>query len=161
MKTTLRFDRSDIRNVRDMVGAAGVSLKNCSELFQDVIDDVQIPSAARTFDAEGRPQRWQALSEAYALRKARRVGHTQILVYGGDLRESVATEKGNRYTVREVGPRRMLFGTKRPWAEVHQVGGSRVPTRPFLVIQNEDLEKMLDMTLDWVIKTGRYEGRNE
>lgn len=156
MSVKYRFDRSDLKTIRDMLGDTGRSLADCTELFWDIQAEVFVPSAAQTFDAGGRPVGWPSLSEAYALRKARAVGHTQILVWSESLMDSVASESGNEYSVREVGKHRMLFGTERPWASVHQDGGGSVPARPFLIVQDEDYEKILDMSVDWLLQNGRY-----
>lgn len=146
----IRIDRGFVKQVRETLGGVERKLDDCSELFEDFVKDVFVPSADKTFDAEGRPAAWKPLSEAYALQKARKVGHTQILVYSEKLRDSVATASANEYAVREYGERRMLFGTTRPWAYVHQ------ENRPFLVVQDEDYRQILDMTTEWLTLTGRY-----
>jgi phage gpG-like protein len=152
-----KFDRSALKKIRDTLKGCETSLADCEELFVDIRNDVFIPSARKTFDAEGRPTSWPALSEAYALAKARKVGHTRILVWSESLMDSVASESGTEFSVWEEGPRRMIFGTERPWASVHQEGGGNVPARPFIVVQDEDHETILDMSVEWLMKEGRYE----
>lgn len=158
-KVQFKFTRSHLKEIREQLGLE-TSLKDCSELFQDFMDEVYIPAAADQFDAEGLPDTWHPLSPKYALRKARLIGHTQILVYSGDLRDSLGSKEGNEYSVRKIGPRRMLFGTTRPFAAVHQYGSNRkmnIPSRPYLVLLDDDYERMLDMSIDWLAKIGRYE----
>jgi len=155
MTVKYKIDRSYVKGVRDMIADCDTNLKDCSELFEDVMKEVFIPSTEKTFDAEGRPAAWKPLSTepngGYARRKMRAIGHTRILVYSEDLRDSVAMADAREYSIRDVGPRRVAFGTERPWAAVHQ------KTRPFLLIQDEDYEKILDLTVDWLVKAGRYE----
>lgn len=150
MAVKFKLDRSYVKDVRDLIADCDTSLADCAELFDDVMLDVFIPSTEKTFEAEGRPVAWKPLDEAYAKRKAVKVGHTRILVYSDALINSVADVTGDEYSVREIGPRRILFGTTRPWAAVHQ------KNRPFLLIQDEDYSKILDMTTEWLVKTGRY-----
>jgi len=153
-----RFDRSLLKQLRDQLAGVERSLADCEELFIDIRSDVLVPSASKTFDAGGRPSTWEPLSEAYALRKARRVGHTQVLVWSETLRDSIASESGNQYSVWDTGPHRMLFGTEVPYAAAHQYGyaPNNLPERPFLLIQDEDYDKILDMSMDWLMETGRY-----
>jgi phage gpG-like protein len=98
------------------------------------------------------------LNEKYALRKAAAIGHTRILVWSETLMESVTTESGTQFSVRDVGKRRMTFGTTVPYAAVHQHGSTdgTTPARPFLVMQTEDYEAMLDRTIDYILSVGDY-----
>jgi len=151
MAVKYKLDRSYVKSVRDLLEDCDTNLKDCSELFEDVMKEVFIPSTEKTFDAEGRPAAWKPLTEAYAKRKQAKIGHTRILVYTETLHDSVALADAREYAYREIGERRIAFGTTRPWAAVHQ------KTRPFLLIQDEDYEKILDLTVDWLVKAGRYE----
>lgn len=149
MATGIRIDRSDIKRVRDLFDGLEASLKDCSPLFTSILRDVLVPSARDTFDAEG--PGWRPLSVAYARRKARAIGYTQILVWSGDLRDSVASESGNEFSIREIGPRRMKFGTTRPWSEVHQA------TRPFLVVLDADYDEILNLSVDFFLSQRDFE----
>ena len=151
MPPMLRFDRSEIKKIRDLFDELDRTLVDATDLFTDIQQKILIPSAAKTFEAEGRPTKWKPLNAAYARHKRAKLGHTKILVWSGDLRNSVATEAGNEFSIRDVGPYHMKLGTTRPYAEVHQ------KSRPFLVVLDDDYEAIIDRAIDWFVQTGDYE----
>ena len=110
----VRLDRTFVKQVRDTLGGVERKLDDCSELFEDFVKEVFVPSADKTFDAEGRPLAWKPLSEAYALAKARRVGHTRILVYSEKLLDSVGTALGTRRVARRRTLRHADYCGRRP-----------------------------------------------
>jgi hypothetical protein len=64
--------------------------------------------------------------------------------FGDDaLVKSVASRDGNEFSVREVTPDGIIFGTDRPYANVHQRGYSakKIPARPFLQILQGDVDR--------------------
>lgn len=155
-KVAVRMDRTDMKRIAALIEGASTKLVNFAPLYEDIIDYVLVPSAAKTFDAEGRPDGWAPLSPKYALAKARKLGYTQILFYDGFLHDSLATKEGNQYSVRLAGQNRLQFGTTRPWAAVHQDGDATHPARPFVVIQDDDYDTILDMTSDYLMSRGLY-----
>ncbi len=102
-------------------------------------------SVARNFDEHGRPDRWQPLSESTLRRK----GNDTILVDTGRLRGSI----GYR-----VGRDSLTVYAEMPYASVHQLGGSAgrgkaaaIPARPFLVFQDEDVGRLVEMLTDHLL----------
>jgi len=155
-KVAIRLDRTDMKRIAALFEGVSTRLVNFAPLYEDIIDYVLVPSAAKTFDAEGRPDAWAPLSPSYALRKAKAIGYTQILFWDGDLHDSLATKDGNKYSVRLAGQNRLQFGTTRPWAAVHQDGDATHPARPFVVIQDDDYDTILDMSADYLMGRGLY-----
>jgi phage virion morphogenesis protein len=98
-------------------------------------------SIDKTFDEEGRPEKWQALKPNYLKRKGE--GY-KILGLSGDLRRAVTSV---------ADPQGVTVGVQLPYAALHQFGGrtgmapgpAAVVARPYLVIQDEDWAKFADI----------------
>jgi phage virion morphogenesis protein len=163
-----------------------------SPAWEDIGEALLI-SIRKTFDAEGRPQRWAALTPAY--RKARPSGKI-LTVRGiaGGLRGSIAKRSGKTF---------VAVGANKVYAAIHQFGGktkahvikprrkkalwfpgagsflaagrgggavfvehplksvnhpgSKIPARPYLVVQESDWDEFEAIMQEHVI--GDLDGR--
>lgn len=107
---------------------------------------------------EGTP--WQALSPRYQRRK--RKNGDKILVLDGYLKNTL------RY---QVNGDELLFGSNRPYAAIHQFGGTirpkkgkalafggrfvqsvTIPARPYLGISEQDNKEIREIIKDWVLE---------
>ena len=141
------------------------------------IGEHMLRSINKTFEAEGRPNKWAALHPQY---KAQRPA-------GGILRitrrlQLSVTRQGAAGNVFETGSDHVTIGTNVVYAAIHQFGGttaahvirprnkkalawpggpgprksvnhpgSKIPARPFLVVQDEDYEAMAEILVDHVV----------
>jgi len=121
---------------------------NSSNLNQALFEIANLmdSSVEQNFVEEGRPVKWKALSN-------RRIGEKEkagkldagILTFSGQLRGSIASNiQGNN----------VFVGTNKEYAKDHQEGNAkeRIPKRPFLLFQKEDIEEYRDILLDHLLK---------
>lgn len=108
-------------------------------------------SIDRNFRYQGRPRKWVPLSPVTL--QLREHGGDRILEDTGHLRASIEHRVVGDHV--EVGTnlikaRLLQFGDP-----VHRFGHAivRIPPRPFVMIQDEDRDKILEMVKDWVMKT--------
>jgi len=117
------------------------SFLDLSQPFNTMADEF-FQSMAGVFSAEGafedRP-RWQDLSPAYAIWKARHYPGRKILERTGRLRSSLVN-KGGIDNVFEVTPDSLTVGTTVPYAMYHQTGTLRMPRRK--IIELTDAQKL-------------------
>lgn len=91
---------------------------------------------------------WAPLSPKYAAWKARKFPGRRVLVLTGDLRESLTYETG--YSIADMQPLSLVFGTAVPYAIFHQRGTSRMPARKpinFSKTQKNDIVRVLHVWL--------------
>ena len=98
----------------------------------------------------GGNKKWKELAPS-TIRERERQGYWpgQILVRTGDLKESITYDAGKDY---------VIVGTwDIDYAAIHQFGGkagrkhaAKIPARPFLVVQDEDLEEIKEIILDYI-----------
>lgn len=124
---------------------------------------ILVRSVSDNFEAEGRPKAWKPLAQSTlftrlgagrlvtrkgkeAKRTQKRLGNVKILQDRGFLKNSVrAAVSGNTLRVGPSGPAAI-------YAAIHQFGGqagrgrkSKIPARPYLVIQDEDARELVDL----------------
>ena len=106
-------------------------------------------SIEQTFQAGGRPRGWApwATSTRRALERKRKGGN-RILIDSGRLKNSIAARV-------EGTPPILRVGSNVIYSRIHQLGGaagrghkSLIPARPFLVVQDEDMEILKRMLVD-------------
>lgn len=94
-------------------------------------------------EGEGGTKRWKDVSPLYAAKKkAAGKDPKNILLYTGQLRSSI--------TYRTEGSS-VYVGTNKNYAEDLQRGKGKMPPRPFLVIQSEDVDDIQDVLVDSII----------
>ncbi|QIN94340.1 hypothetical protein SEA_ABBA_11 [Arthrobacter phage Abba] len=139
---TLVLDR-----FRNHVGDAEPAMRAMAEYQVKVVNK-------RAFDQQGTPETgaWAPLSPPYARWKAKRRPGRPILVFDGDLRESMTVPgKG----VFEVTGTQFVVGTAIDYAKYHQQGTPLMPARRLLGSPRQtDVSHMAKMLQRWIV-TGR------
>jgi phage virion morphogenesis protein len=136
------------------------------------IGEIVRSSVIRNFQEGGRPEKWEPTKvksiyraylgrgkrkrKAYTLKGGFTKGFTRYtsgkktLIDRGKLQNSI--------TVR-AGAARVVVGTNRVYARIHQMGGMagrnkkvRIPARPYLMVQEEDWETMRDCLRGFLMK---------
>jgi phage gpG-like protein len=85
----------------------------------------------KNFEAEGRPERWQPLSEKYLRYKLEEKGTSKLLEFHGKLKQSISI----RSTWKDA---EVFTGVK--YGVYHQTGTRKMPARPFM--PSEDIQDM-------------------
>lgn len=93
--------------------------------------------------------KYPSLSKIYKKRKQREVPNAPILVYSGDLRDSV-TGTGNSDTIRVIGKQSLLQGTKIKYSSFIQEGTKKMPARKFLFIDDAQTIRFTRIFSDYV-----------
>lgn len=137
----------DTRQVSAMLGRFRKRTGNMRPALK-IIGQVIRTSIIETFEAGGRPEAWEPLSEATLLTKK----GGAILVnqgFAGGLMGSVHEEVGDNY---------VMVGTDKVYGAIHQFGGQAgrgqkvtIPARPWLEIQDEDWPEMLAELNDYLM----------
>jgi phage gpG-like protein len=173
----IRIDLNELKKL-------GGDLQGISDRAQDftipmkVISTVLVTSIAENFQAGGRPDPWQELSDATLLAKAPK---TAPLIDSGDLFDSIRGDSGPDFA---------SASTDRIYARIQQLGGTidqmvdvpahermisqafgkpldkprkvqvraherhmhvEIPARPFMVVQDEDLETFGKAIVDYLM----------
>jgi phage virion morphogenesis protein len=120
-----------------------------------------ISSIEENFQREGRyasagsmrggTNRWEPLRPSTrALREKAGKWPGKILQVSGHLAASIT---------KEVSATSLILGSNLPYAAIHQLGGQAgrgrnvtIPARPYLVIQDEDLEDIIDILTDYLME---------
>ncbi len=105
-------------------------------------------SVLRNFKEQGRPEKWAPLSEAYLESRPERRGGMILQDTGHHLRDTVKSAALGRFDF-------MVF-TRSKIAPFHdhgdQMSGGKMPNRPFMVWQDEDIKSIEDILADHLIK---------
>jgi len=127
--------------------------KDASTAFAEIAQ-VLASSVEKNFHQEGRylapnsmyggSSKWQKLADSTVANRARSGrGAHPILQVSGQLASSITTASG---------PRHAQIGTSLVYGAIHQYGGKAgrgrkvtIPARPFLVVQDEDIDDALDI----------------
>jgi phage virion morphogenesis protein len=145
-----------IEEIEADLAAIGRDLSNMRTPLTTSIKQVIIPSIDANFAAGGRPA-WQPLSPDTLERRSRQGTGTQILVETGRLR--AAATQFSRWNVDIDSAQIANWPTDViTRGAVHQNGAeatgkgnaSSIPARPFLMIQGEDEEKIVEIFLAWM-----------
>ena|SRR5215831_2559237 len=103
------------------------------------------------FTSEGRRGggSWKRLAPSTIRKK----GSSQILQDTGKLIDSL-TVPGHGLQILNIGFNEIEYGTRRPWAFVHQHGSrdGHVPARPFLRFRVEDEARWRGMLAQWILE---------
>lgn len=108
------------------------------------------------FSSEGEGQ-WVQLSPSYGAWKSKHHPGLPLLVLTGNLRESM-TGKGSPFSVYETTPHSLSVGSSVPYAIFHQLGTSKMPARPPIIIDDATTQKMLDVVTAELGKAASDEG---
>lgn len=121
------------------VEAIGARLDDFRIVFKRILWAVIIPSIIENFEQQGRPERWQTLSESRI--SARRGSRRPILVWSEDLM-TVAID-GSSYKISKDTLQLTSLASKIPYAGFNQFGTSVMPARPFILYQDQDIENIV------------------
>lgn len=165
---TARFDdrriATALRRIADRGGSLSAPLNSCGEVLLASID--------KNFEAEGRysspgdirggSSRWKPLAASTRLQ---RIGGSRAFTKKGGLRKNAQRKlEGMKILQRsqgglassftkQVSGNTLTVGSNKTYAAIHHYGGLAgrgrrvtIPARPFLVVQDEDIEDMLDIT---------------
>lgn len=146
---------ADMRNMADAV-------KNFKEPLNAAIDTVMIPSIRKNFEAEGRPK-WKSLSAMTVYKRTNKKviasGATHPILQDTKALFMAATSK-QIWTITETDATVTGLNDIVPYANYNQGGTERMPARPFIVFQEEDIEAMAAVFDAWMesvaIKKGRF-----
>lgn len=147
--------------LRDDLQEAGEKFRDngrLRRLFEEIRDEVVIPSIQKNFDVGGRP-RWENLSQVTLMRRGmtggealalQLAGATSPLVNTGRMKRSAVAKA--RFTIRD---NQMTYGNwplSRWWAPVHNFGGQggHIPQRQFVGLQQEDITAIREITNEWI-----------
>jgi len=135
---TLRLDRFR-QNMASMYPA-----------FALMAQDVRTQVFGRRFAQQGLDGApWAALSPRYAEQKARARPGAPILVYDGDLRDSMTTPTGGIYEPHDRG---FTVGTDVPYAGYHQRGDG-LPARPMVgPLSREDNRRLVKIMQRFIVE---------
>jgi phage gpG-like protein len=142
---TITFDPKFFRDIAALQAAIdllGRKFQDFSEPLEAALELVIMPSIATNFKVGGRPT-WKALSEPY--RNYRRPG--PILIQTGSMFE--ATQAISNWSVSQTSLELEGLGTA-PYAPYHQAGTRKMPARPFVMYQPEDVEHIVQIFEIWV-----------
>lgn len=117
--------------------------------LKEAVDKVMAPSFRKNFEVGGRPS-WEPLSEAtIGRRESEGFEATPVLVRSGTLK-GVAGDP-NIWT---VGDEEAYVSDLRnaAYGGVHQSGGGDVPARPWALIQDEDVDAVEEVFVEWFSK---------
>lgn len=165
---TISFQVGEVVQMIRMVEAR---LDDPTPLMQDVLL-VLIRSTQLTFEAQGRPDRWDDLAESTERARFRKadkgrgslaaLGGMQILRDSGLLAMSLGAGASGEFThpygFGEADKFTAVLGTNRPGAEAHQLGypTGNIPQRIFILFQEQDYEDIETMTMDYFLVQGPY-----
>ena len=100
--------------------------------FLDNVGTLLLGSVNKNFEQDGRPAKWTSLAESTI--KRRKHGGTKPLQDTGNLKNSMGKViSGNMVSVAPS----VTYGI------FHQYGTTRIPERPFNMIQDEDMPKIM------------------
>lgn len=149
--------------LRNDLQAAGRQFRDngrLRKLFEEIRDEVVIPSIETNFRVGGRPK-WDPITEATFLwRGGTRGGYVAAGLAGsltpldhtGRMRRMASAKA--RFTIRN---NEMTYGNwpaTRSWAPIHDfggfAGGVEIPQRQWAVFQREDIVAIEEITNDWI-----------
>ncbi len=147
----------------ELVDTIGNQLENALPLMQDV-QLLILRSIYENFIQQGRPERWHEWSERYAKTRASalkrqgiaaaRASEERILIRTGQLWQSLGGEtqaERNEFSViPEPTADTAFVGSNVSYAEFVQ------EDRQFILLQEQDIEDILQMHLDFFLKRGVY-----
>lgn len=106
----------------------------------------------QTFKAQGRRSKWAPLTPAYAAYKSRVRPGRPLLVFDGDLRASLTGNNKRKGWLYNARSRRLVMGSKVPYAQYHQDGTSRMVARPLFILTKGVRERWADIVRDEIYR---------
>jgi len=146
----------DIQNLGPVLGTLRKvknSVKHMRAFFKTA-GGLIIESVTRNFMAGGRPK-WEPLTPSTIRRRRQGEGtgapkplrDTNVLM--------VSIGRPSKDGIFEVGNKEVTVGTNVPYARYHQFGTRHMPARPFMMVQKEDEQKIVQAALDEIKKAAK------
>lgn len=136
MKITVDSSRAEL-----LLRQKQMKLKNLRPAMQSVAIMLQ-EIVMENFKAEGRPTPWKPLSPVtIAIKKKKHGTLPPMLVDSGTLRRSIHHTHGNDYA---------KVSTPVTYAKKHQEGLGNVPARPFMVLPQSEVPKLVEVVRRYV-----------
>jgi len=149
MATVIKIE--GLQELTNKLSNFGESLQNL-EPFLKVTGLMLLESSQMNFKEGGRPA-WTPLSPA-TIRRRKGQGNPKILRDTQMLMTSLAPGSSDIF---RLEPLSVEVGTSIPYAGYHQLGEG-VPARPFLLVQEEDAENILNLARDEIAEKIKAEG---
>jgi phage gpG-like protein len=131
----------------------GLDIRSFREPLKRSVQQVMAPSMVRNFEVGGRPS-WTGLSAGTIEKKA----SDTILVETGKLRSKVG--QLNNWNITQTDAE-MTHVSGTAYAGVHQFGAPPfIPSRPFALVQDEDVEKIDGIFVEWLTERATARGLN-
>lgn len=165
------------KGLDDLLGRLQKALGDLSGFFKSA-GQVIVSSVNRNFIEGGRPTPWKPLNPATVLQRmqgtkgyrqikrgpnkgritkatAENIGAAgfRILRESDVLMASIGAKSGNG--VYRLTPHSLEIGTSVPYAAVHQFGTKYIPARPFMVVQEEDVDDIVKIAIDMIAKAAK------
>ncbi len=141
---TLLYNKEDVEKFKRELAERQKKINNLAYPMRKIALRMET-SVIKNFIAEGRPKKWEGLSDATLIRrrKGKGTGTATILSDTGILRQSISSI-WDKMTAK--------VGTNLVYGAVHQFGFVRhnIPERPFLMFQQGEAEKYNDMIADFI-----------
>jgi len=136
-------DRAFKRNIDEAIKAVGDLRFPFGEISRDIYKN-----SRKNFILKGNGK-YPPLSENYAEYKKKKVGIKPILVFNGDLRDSV-TKARDSNNIRSIGKTSLVQGSKVPYARYVQEGTKKMPERKYYFIDNAQAIRFTRIIDDYV-----------
>ena len=137
------IDMPNMRIEAEKIDELGFQLKSFKEPLNRAIRTVLIPSIKKNFASNGRP-RWASLSDKTVQRKG---SATPILNETGKLK--TAAQQINNWSIDKEEAKFTGLPGKVEYGEFHLSGTRKMPARPFIMMQSEDVEAIEDIFVSW------------
>lgn len=151
--TNVRFDSAGFAPFNLRLDRFSDNLQDAEPAFEAMARYQVTVVNARQFTQQGSPEvggTWAPLSPPYARWKAKRRPGRPILVFDGDLRDSMTKVNNGVY---EVWNRGFVVGTAVPYATYHQNGTPTMPARPLLGSpRRSDTRELTKILQRWIVE---------
>lgn len=119
-----------------------------------IIGETVLASIHENFDAGGRPEKWEPLAPstiAERVRKGKWPGRILVRTgVSGGLLGSISYK---------AFPDKVVVSANKKYAAIHHFGGKAgkghsadIPARPFMMVQDEDMEEMQEALLNYILE---------
>lgn len=129
-------------------------METMAPVWESMAMDTRVNIFGRTFSQQGLDGApWAALSPRYAAYKTRRRPGAPIMVFDGDLRDSMTTPRGG---IMESWDKGFTVGTDVPYATYHQNGTPNMPARPLIGgMQRADQRRLVKIMQRYIVEGTR------
>jgi phage gpG-like protein len=145
----IKFEILGKKQVSTILSNIYSRVKDLRPAFKQIADNFR-ETERITFEKQGRPGEWRALSPKYAAWKAKNYPGKPIMVLTGDLKKSLTSRGGNHYE--KIGRQELEIGTKDKLGIFHQKGAGRLPVRKLISPTPRDISEWVQITRSFIIE---------